>query len=448
MMRICQNSLIYMGLLLVCGGAIPMVLTAQDNVQDDPSQQLRYVQYADESTPKNNLVMDFNGATAYDDNVLGDNADRQGAMVFQTGAHFGWEEERARFSISLDYQPEFVMYSNVSGYNQIDQTLRFSGKYHVSRHFELRFQNSGFYFTGIASPTLNENATFTSGPQPTLNNTVLIPLAHEITDEARMDGVYQISRRSALDVFSTVGIRNFSGVKNSQETLLNTQTLTGGLAYTYRVNASSTLGVSAQHQNLRYGSSLDRIESAFLTFTWQGKSGLSASLYGGPQYVRLKDSFLLPTSSAPTTTYFLARESGTKLNAGGGASLGWRSNRTVVQASVQQIASDGGGVFTSVTDISESFDVRRELRKHWDLLMTVTTGQSRALSGLFGGAVLSGQAGSLSVERDIGSKLVAQVGYQAGRQRVSGTYPFQVDMNRNYISLGFIFRFNRIPLGR
>ena len=62
--------------------------------------------------------------------------------------------------------------------------------------------------------------------------------------------------------------------------------------------------------------------------------------------------------------------------------------------------------------------------------------------------MLNGQTGSLSIERDIGTNLVAQVGYQAGRQRVSGTYPFQVDMNRNYVSLGFIYRFKSLPLGR
>jgi hypothetical protein len=429
-----------------------MALRAQENGEEDAaSQQLHYVHYADESTPENNIVMDINGANAYNDNVYSNNADRFGAMVFQTGAHFGLQEERRRFDVSLDYQPEFLIYTRVKGYDQVDQTLKFSALYTVRPHFELRLQDSGLYYTGIAIPGLNESVSFEVGPGPSLNNSILIPLAHEITDEGRVDALYQMSRRSNLDFFGNIGVRNFSGVENPEENLLDTQALSGGFAYTFRMTSTSTLGVSALHQNLRYGGSLDRIESGFLTFSWQAKSGFSANLYGGPQYVRLNDSFLLPNltpSASGTTTFYLARESGTKFNAGGGASLGWRSPRTVVQVSLQQIASDGGGVFTSVTNSSESLDLRRQLFRHWDVLLTGVNAQSRALSTLFGGAVLNGQTGSLSIERELGTNLVAQLGYQAGRQRVSGTYPFQVDMNRNYISLGFIYRVGRIPMGR
>jgi hypothetical protein len=202
------------------------------------------------------------------------------------------------------------------------------------------------------------------------------------------------------------------------------------------------------HQNLRYGDSLDKIESAFLTFTWQGKSGVTASLYGGPQYARLNDSLFLPNLSSGTATSFLARETAVKWNGGAGASLGWHSARTVVQVSAQRFISDGGGVFTSVMGSSESFEVRRYLVRHWDLLLTGVNAQSKALSTLFGGAMLNGQTGRLMIERQIAANLVAQVGYLAGRQRVAGTYPFQVDMNKNYFSLGLIYRIGRIPLGR
>jgi len=267
-------------------------------------------------------------------------------------------------------------------------------------------------------------------------------------DEGRLDAFYQMSRHSKFDFFGNVGIRNFSGVENPQLNLLNTQSFTGGVAYTYRLSTASNLGVMAVHQNLRYGDSLDKIESAFLTFTWQARSGFTASLFGGPQYVRLDDSISLPSAAPGSTISYLARDIAAKWNGGGGVSFGWQSPRTVLLVSARRFTSDGGGIFTSVLSTSEGFEVRRHLIQHWDLLLTGLNSQSKALSPLFGGGVVDGKTASLMIEREMATNMVAQLGYVTGRQRVGGIYPFQVDMNKNYVTLGFIYRVGRFPLGR
>jgi hypothetical protein len=412
---------------------------------NDTTQPLHY---ADASTPKNNLVVDLNGATAYDDNVFGDNAHRVGGTLFQTGAHFGLDEERERSSLSVDYLPEFLFYTNVSGYNQVNQSLRFGARFALSPHFDLRFQDTGNYFTGISSPRLNESLTPQSGPPPSLNNTVLVPLSRELSNEGRVDADYQMSRRSNFDFFGSAGTRNFSGIDNPQENLFNTQVFSGGLAYTYRLTGTATMGISALHQNLRYGDSLDEIESPFLTFAWEGKSGFAASVYGGPQYVRMNDELVSPVILSGAPFSLITRNQGHQWEGGGGGSLGWRSAGTVVQASAQRLTSDGGGFFTSVMNTSGSFDVRRQLFRHWDLLVTGMIAQSKALSPLFGGSGLNDLSGGLKIERQLANNLVVQVGYEGAQQRVIGAFPFLVDMNRNYISLGFFYRLGRIPLGR
>jgi hypothetical protein len=445
-MRNCRITLIFVSVVLVWTVARATAQDAQTTQQfDDAAQPLHY---EDESAPKNNLVVDLNGATAYDDNVFGDNANRVGGTLIHAGAHFGLNEERERSALSIDYVPEFLFYTNVNGYNQVNQSLRFGAKYALSPHFELRFKDSGNYFTGIASPSLNENLAPESGPPPSLNNTVIYPLSRELSNEGRVDAVYQMSRRSGFDFYGSAGTRNFSGINNPQESLLNTQVFSGGLDYTYRVSRATTLGVSAMHQNLRYGDSLDKIESAFLTIAWEGRSGVTASLYGGPQYVRLNDdlAYLNVLPGNPFSPPI--RDRGAKWEVGGGGSLGWRSARTAVQVSAQRLTSDGGGFFTSVMNSSANFDVRRNLSRRWDLLVTGTVAQSKALSPLFGGAGLNDQTGGLKIERQLANNLVAQVGYEAARQRVDGTFPFLVDMDRNYLSLGLFFRMGQIPVGR
>jgi len=165
-MRIRQTVMIEMLLLLGWGAAGVGIVPAQEAQEVDPSLQLHYVNYADESTPKNSVVVDVNGATGYDDNVFSNNADRLGAMVFQTGVHVGLNEERERSTVNLDYQPEFLLYTKVKGYNQVNQILRFGARYKVSPHFELNFQDSGYYYTGITSPGISQGLSPETGPPP------------------------------------------------------------------------------------------------------------------------------------------------------------------------------------------------------------------------------------------------------------------------------------------
>lgn len=445
-MRICRPLLIYASLILVWGAFHPTVLAAQETQDDeDMSQPLHY---ADQSTPRNNLVIDLNGATAYDDNVFSDNAHRVGSSVFQGGAHFGLDEEREHSALSIDYLPEFLSYSKVDGYNQVNQNLRFAAKYALSRHLELSLKDSAQYFTGISSPRLNEDLSPETGPPPTLNSTVFVSLARTFSNEGRLDALYQMSRRTSLDFFGSIGTRNFSSIDSPQESLYNTQAYSGGVAYTYRLNSATTVGLSGLHQTLRFGESHDEIDSPLVTFAWEGKSGITASAYGGPQYVRLNDSLILPGVSSGTTVSSFSRESGTTWEGGGGGSVGWRSSRTVVQVSAQRLASDGGGIFTSVMNSSESFDVRRHLFRRWDLLVTAENAQSKALAALYGGAGINDQIGNLKIEWQLANNLVTQIGYEADRQRAIGAFPYLVDMNRNYLSLGFFYRVGRIPIGR
>ncbi len=413
--------------------------------QDDSSRQLHY---ADESTPQNNFVFDLNEQTAYDDNAYSDNAHRVGSSIIQGGAHFGLQVDHERSEMSFDYQPEGLFYVNIPGYNQANQNLSFNARFDVARHFQLRFQDTGFYYTGISSPALNSYASPQLSLSPSLNQTTLFPLARIFSDEGRVEATYQASRRSQFDFYGTAGNRNFSGVANTDENLFNTQTYRGGMDYTYRISATSTIGISALHQNLRFGPSMDEIESPELTYAWQGKSGASFSFYGGPDDVRLNDLLYFPGVAGSAPAYVGVRNHGSKWLAGGGASLGWRSTRTSVVLTGQRAVSDGGGFLTAVMNNAGGFDLRQSMSRHWDFLLSGVVAYSTSLSPLFGNAAIEDQTGSAKFERQISSRLVAQVGYTAGRQRETGAIPFLVDMNRNYVSLGFFYRLGQVPLGR
>lgn len=442
-------------LLLLAAGVISRsgIAPAQDQGQtqgegnqgEDTSQRLHYL---DESTPENNLVVDLNGLTGYDDNVFGDNSNRVGSTLFQVGGHVGLSEVYGHSSLSLDYVPEFLFYDHAQGYNQVNQDFRFKGKYDFTRHLDLRVFDTVNYFTGISSPTLNNDLTFQSGPVPSLNSTVIYPLAREFSDEGRVDIDYQASRRSSFDFFGTAGVRNMAAVSDPEAYLLNTQEFSGGMAYTYRTTASTTVGVMGMHQNLRFGPSLDTVDTGFFTFAWQGHSHLSLNLFGGPQLLHFNDAFPSSLVEPGASGSSLTRAQGEKWDGGGGVTLAWQSPRTVVMLSGQRLASDGGGFFTSVINSVENFDVRRRLSRYWDLLLTGENSESKTTSSLFRGAGLTDQTGTVNFERQLSNNLVAQVGYEAARQRIIGTFPFLVNMNRNYVTLGFFYRVASRPLGR
>ncbi len=420
--------------------------------QDDSARQLHY---ADESTPRNNFVFDLNEQNAYDDNAYGDNAHRVGSSIIQIGAHFGVQVDHERTALSFDYQPEGLFYLNIPGYNQANQNMSFNAKFDVARHFQLRFQDTGFYYTGISSPAMNSYASPQLSLSPSLNQTTLVPLARVLSDEGRIDATYQASRRSQFDFYGTAGNRNFSGVANPDENLYNTQTYRGGMDYTYRMSATSTVGISYLHQNLHFGPSMDRVESPAVTYAWQGKSGASFSFYGGPDYLHLNDLLYvsgglasLPQGTASASSSLGVRNQASNWYAGGGASIGWRSARTSLVLTGQRAVSDGGGFLTAVMNNAAGFDLRRSLSRHWDFLLNAVAAYSTSLSPLFAGTAIEDQTGSAKFERQISSHFVAQVGYTAGRQRAIGAIPYQVDMNRNYVSLGFFYRARQVPLGR
>jgi hypothetical protein len=432
-------------LMAYCPARAQETASAPQAPQDDSSRRLHY---ADESTPENNFVFDLNELTAYDDNAFGDNAHRVGSSIVEGGAHFGFDVNHERSSLSLDYQPEGIFYFNVPGYNQANHNLSFNAKFELTHHFQLRFQDTGFYYTGISSPSLNSYASPQLSLSPSLNQTTLFPLARIFSDEGRVDAIYQSSRRSQFDFYGTAGNRNFSGVANPDENLFNTQIYRGGFDYTYRTSAASTWGLSALHQTLRFGTSLDDIETPALTYAWQGKSGVSFSMEGGPDYVRLNDFLYFPGVAGSAPAFVGIRGRDWKWEAGGGASIGWRSARTRLVITGQRAVSDGGGFLTAVMNNAGGFNLRQSLSRHWDFLLEGVAAYATSLSPLFPGAALADQTGSGKFERQINSHLVVQLGYTAARQRTFGSIPFLVDMNRNYVSLGLFYRVGQFPLGR
>lgn len=454
-----RTAWVYFCLALVWGAVCTPRLAGQDSqdnhgaqdaaVDQDSSAPLHYADQA--KTPKNALVIDLQGAAAYDDNVYRDNASRVGSMVLQGGGHVGLSIERERSALSVDYTPDFLAYTNVSGYNSTNQDLRFNAKYDVTRHFELRFNDTGAYYTGLYSPSMNG---YTASPAPTLgglNDTIFTALDHNFSNEGRLDAAYQWSRRSSIDFFGSVGTRNIGGASIPELFLFNTQVYTGGFAYTYRLTADTDIGFTAMHQNLDAGISHDEIETPMLTFSWESRGGVFVGVSGGPQYLRQHDTIYYPIFTGKTvlpTSYQLRHNTDQMWAGAGTVNVGWRSDRTVIEASAQRMTADGGGIFTAVINTTETLDVRRHLERQWDLLFSAQIAQSKALGAGYGGAGLNDQVGSIKLERQLSNRLVSQFGYEAARQRVIGGFPELFNMNRNYLSLGFFYRLGQIPMGR
>lgn len=441
------RSQILLSVLIVLAG-LPSLSNARAQERklssDSQNQELNY---SSESSSRNEVVFDLNGATAYDDNVFGDNQHRVGDEVYELGGRIGFHENRARSDFNLDYSPEAVIYRHVQGFNRANQALRFDGDWLAGRHFEFRLKGNSSYTTGVFFAAQNANFNAQNGPPPGLNSTTYTPLARSLANQARADAIYQFNPRWKFDFFAQIENQNYSG--ESGPSLFNSVGEGTGAEISYRTSRTLAFGTQYLYQRVRFGSfELDQVHSVYFSIKLRPAARVNVNLFGGPQYALL-DEYAVPNivlSGSPSPTTPAGTSSQWEPAAGG--SVTWRSPATAIEIGAQRVYTDGGGLLTGVMGTSEDANLRRRLVRKWDLLLRTGVARSSALGQVFANGSVDDQTAGAALEYHFMPTMTAQLGYNYIRQRISGTVPFLANMDRSYASFSLFFEPARIPLGR
>lgn len=118
------------------------------------------------------------------------------------------------------------------------------------------------------------------------------------------------------------------------------------------------------------------------------------------------------------------------------------------ELSAGHVATDGGGVLTSVISTQQDLQLRWEISEHWEARVTGENSNMQALSSAYNNGKVQSQSVGFALERRFMPRLSAQLGYEYTRQRVGGALPFFFNMDRNIVSFSITYRIKDVLLGR
>ena len=422
---------------------VPFIVQGQERpAPKEPENNLAYVTEQPESS---GFAVELHSAASWDDNILGNNARRIRDYVFEEGGLFSIWTKGPGWKLGLDYRPNALLYRTASNFNQLDQRLDFDNEFHAGRHLVFRLKDSLDYATGVMEPLTNGDVSIPGGSASNLNTTLFTPFARQFANEASGEVEYDVSHRTSFDFSGGHAFRRFSNIGNANTSpppsLFGTQSDVSGGTYSYRVTRHFTTGLEYQYQDLRFSQSFhDLTHGAFLRVLWDINPYATLSFFGGAEYSNSVGQFLVPSTNPLQPGNVLITQRTMRWNPGGGGSVTFRSNRTVIRLTAHQLVSDGGGLLPAVTNSYAGVEIRRRMAWQWDIALTGSNARSIALQGPNGKGAFDTQAAGVALEHPLVQTLSLHLGYNYLHQRANQSVPLALDVDRNRFTLGLFFR--------
>jgi hypothetical protein len=401
--------------------------------------------YDGTASTRNILALGLNAGSSYDDNILGNNRQRVGDVAFQFGPSLNVRREGQRLSFALSYQPHFRIYRKVFEQNVVDQTLGFDAGYKVGSRISFRARTSAFYTTGIFQPSQNEESLPGLGSPSSLNTTVFTPTARQLTWSSRLDVSYQAGKHDLVGIFAGQSKLDFHQQLSNAGSIQNTEQKDAGLVYQHRLSRHTTLGIDYQYKEIRFGlDSRTLVHSAFFSYAQQVSPSLALSVFGGPQFSRVKEVITFPLGpftlrvpvSLPTSNWAL------------GGMLTKQLDKTAFQLTAQHQVSDGGGLLGAVVSSSAGASARRRLPGRWEANWSAGYANNSNLDPTSSRWGYQSLTAAVGLGHSLTEKLSVRVGYDFIHQRGTGQSQLFADFDRDLWSVQFFYGFHEIALGR
>jgi hypothetical protein len=379
-------------------------------------------------TPRTNYMsgaLDF--LTVYDDNILPFSGPGVSDVKYSIEPSIDLQQSRSRLSWDLAYSPGFRFYQRNSSLNGVDHNLALNFQYRVSPHVTL---SAGETFQKATDLLYSSDISFAPSSTPSL----VPPSTPRITNLSTVQATYQFSQNGMVGIKGT-----FSGLWYSSRSNLNRLfDSTGGgseVFYVHRLSRSHYLGMTYGFQKLftHPGKAETQTQSALLFYTFALPPTLEISVFAGPEHADTHNGNALPLRNWLPATGF---------------NLAWHGERATVLAGYSKRLSDGGGLAAAVRSDRAEAAVRWQLSRSLTASLEGSYWTNHLLDSQsefgFGGHTWSETA---SLNRDIGERLEAKIGYT----RLYQTYPnipaIASAPNRNNVWVSISYKFDR-PLGR
>jgi len=315
-----------------------------------------------------------------------------------------------------------------------------------------RYLRTNSWFPGL-------DANSTAGPgnviqQP--NQSVLTTETLIANNFTNLNLVYQASDSTVAGVGGSFNTGNFSNVVTAlNQSLFDNNAGTASVYVQHRVQGNNWLGITGSVQRIvTTGGVKEGADNASvqLFYTFAPSAHTSLSLFAGPSYFtsQAETEIIISILGVPVPIPVTIPSKGWGAN--GGATAGWRSQRTGVNAVYTHRISDGGGLTGATRSDGVTINFRRQLSERWTANTMMLYGKDNSVSILYGGSFRM-ITGTASLNWMLTRNLSAVLSY--GRDHLSNSFDSTLsgpgitaqtfDDNRAWVSISY--QFTR-PLGR
>lgn len=387
-------------------------------------------------------------SSTYDDNALSSGANRIGNVGYMVMPSLSITEARTRTLWTLNYNPGFVWNQRLSTQYQADHNLDFNLQYRLTEHLSARIHDK-FIDQSTSFNRLNENPLLPGGNvlnQP--NQSVITPLANQLTNVTNVDLVDQIGEGTSIGVSGNFNKLIFRNTSNGAVQLFDNESWGGDAFYSHHLSARRAVGVTYTFQKIAtFGQDLQHAQSqsVLLFYTVDLKPGMTLSLFAGPDRSTTNDRFQLAVG--PILIPINITESRWLVDEG--ATFAWQGQKTSARINLIHHVTDGGGLTGAVQIYSAGFGLRRQMSEAWTGDFALNYGDNNPLSHAYGNA-FSGFGGSIGLDRTLGEHLSVGMRYGRDFQRsqeygTKSSPSYLANHNRAWITVAY--HFSR-PLGR
>ncbi len=417
------------------------------------SGQAPSLSYAGQGTPSNMFLTSLSSQTTYDDNAVATGGPRIGDVIYSFGPHFALVQTTENFTAALDYQPYFQFYQRLTQYDRVNQSLSADLSYKFGPRVTFRLRDSFLDQTGMYQPQPGTDFVAGLGAPTELNTTIYPPLLSERDNNTRLDAIYEKSTRTSVTLFGDYDRAHFNTSTSSDASVSDTQSVTAGAQYAYRLSEHLTFGTLYLFQPMRFLGNLPAgsasqitVQSALVTLGWRAYPSVMVNLFGGPQYKELQG--LQGTSSVTAGSSRAAGTPGNPWSWAAGGTVSKQSERTALVLSVSRAVSNGGAWLPAVTASTVNLGLRRHLSRRWDGNCNLSYAQNQYLGNLFGGGRLDSETLSVGVGHSVSERATIRLSYNFIQQQGSGLPIVGENFGHNQVSLGLFYRLRKAPLGR
>jgi hypothetical protein len=401
------------------------------------------LRFAGESAPENQVSLSIGASTLYDDNVLGRNSLRMGDEALSLDSHLGFVRQTEKLTINLDYMPFFMLYRQLDQYDRLNHSANLSLSYRLASYLSLGLHDAFSYQNGVY-PSLTGQEIL-SGPTSTtaLNQMIYPPTIRTLTNMPGLDLTFLTSQHTSLILSGGYNERKFGNQGGANQPVYNSNGVNGSLAFQYRVTDHTNLGFAFLHQDTTYqGGQIfgnrqrSQIESVYLSVGSRLSPTVTATVFGGPQYVHTLGQSAVG-GGLPGGT-----------QGSGGGSITKEVGNTSVNLAFQRSVSDGGGLYTSVKNTSATLGVRRRLIGRWEADLRGGAARADTFLTQLTSARTDSLTGGIDFNRPLRSGSVFHISYNTIHQLSKGTLAVFPGSDRNQVTIGLDYGIKSIPLGQ